>query len=59
MDVREKYWVIVGGGATTPEFTRKILADGYGKFANDAIKLCNLLATERPIPPLHEPVMME
>ena len=57
--IRDKHWVIVGGGATTPEWVNEIAADGYGKLTTDAVKLCNRLLSERPKPPLHEPVIME
>ncbi len=56
---RDKHWVIIGGGATTPEWTREIAADGYGKLTTDAVKLCARLVSERPNPPLPEPVILE
>lgn len=59
LGIRDKHWVIVGGGATTPEWVKEIGADGYGKLTTDAVKLCNRLVSERPTPPLHEPVIME
>jgi len=59
MGIRDKYWVIVGGGATTPEWAKEIAADGYGKLSTDAVKLCNRLVSERPAPPLHETVILE
>ena len=41
--LRDTYKVIVGGGPITPEWTRKIRADGYARTANLAVKLCNEL----------------
>jgi methylmalonyl-CoA mutase cobalamin-binding domain/chain len=55
---REKYYVVVGGGAITPDWTRKIGADGYGKSAQDAITLCKkLVARDRA--PLKDPLIVE
>lgn len=36
---RDKYFVLVGGGATTQEWADEIGADAYGKTAEDAIRL--------------------
>jgi len=33
--------VIIGGGPITPEFAEKIGADGYGKNAPEAVRVCN------------------
>jgi methanogenic corrinoid protein MtbC1 len=33
MDLRDKYFVIVGGGPVTQEWADEINADGYGEFA--------------------------
>lgn len=48
MGVRDKYYIILGGGAITPEWVGEIRADGWGKYAEDAVKVCKLLITERP-----------
>jgi methylmalonyl-CoA mutase cobalamin-binding domain/chain len=40
---REKYKVIVGGGPITPDWAKKIGADGYARTANQAVTLCNKL----------------
>jgi trimethylamine corrinoid protein len=37
--VRDKYYVIVGGGVTTQEWANEIGADGYGETAGDAVAL--------------------
>ena len=41
LNLRDKYRVIVGGGAVTPEWADEIGADGYGK---DAVEAVGLLA---------------
>ena len=41
--IRDRYKVIVGGGPITPEWTRKIGADGYSRTANQAVQLCKQL----------------
>jgi len=40
---REKFHVICGGGPVTPEWVEEISADGYGREAPDAVKVCNQL----------------
>lgn len=56
---REKFFVIVGGGPVTAEWTAEIHADGYGRDAQDAAKvvtqLLEGLAAGRKAP-LDEPV---
>ena len=54
--VRDKYYVIVGGGAVTPQWAKEIKADGYGKTAEDAVKLCEKILREESKPPLPETV---
>ena len=54
--VRDKYYVIVGGGAVTPQWAKEIKADGYGKTAEDAVKLCEKILGEKSKPPLPETV---
>ena len=43
MGQRDKYKIIVGGGAVTPEWADKINADGYAEYAPGAIKLAKSL----------------
>lgn len=43
MGERDKYWIMVGGGPVTPEWTKEIGADGYGKFADDAVEVARIL----------------
>jgi len=46
---RDKRLFIVGGGPVTPEFARKIGADGWGRNAFDCVELCKqLLARGNP-----------
>ena len=59
MGVGKKYYMVVGGGVIEPSWVKKINADGYGKMAADAVKLCERLMEERPLKPLNEPVIME
>jgi len=40
LGLRDKFAVIVGGAAVTPEFAKEIGADGYGRTAADAIQVC-------------------
>lgn len=42
-NLRDRFRVIVGGGPITPEWTRKIGADGYSRTANQAVLLCKRL----------------
>jgi corrinoid protein of di/trimethylamine methyltransferase len=39
MGIRQKYFVIIGGGPVNPEWADRIGADGYGKSAIDAVAL--------------------
>lgn len=57
--LRNKYYIVVGGGVIEPSWVRKIKADGYGKMAYQAVELCKLLMGEKPQKPLKEPVIME
>jgi corrinoid protein of di/trimethylamine methyltransferase len=41
--LRDKVWVMVGGAPITPEWTREIGADGWGRHADDAVVVANLL----------------
>lgn len=40
---REKYYIIVGGGAVSPEWSEEIGADGYSPDAAGAVDLCKSL----------------
>lgn len=41
--IREKYFVIIGGAATTSEITGEIGANAYGSSAADGVKKCKML----------------
>jgi len=51
-NLRNKYYVVVGGGPVTPEWAEKIGADGYGRYAEDGAEICKKLVTEDMPPPL-------
>jgi methylmalonyl-CoA mutase cobalamin-binding domain/chain len=57
MGKREEFFVIVGGGPITPEWTEKVGADGYGRDAKDAVALCLKLVEGDLRPPLEKPVL--
>lgn len=56
--LRKNYKVIVGGGPITPDWTRRIKADGYSRTANLAVQLClELMSTEQDT--AAEPIILE
>ena len=56
--LREKYYVIVGGGPVTPDWASEIGADGWGKYADDAVTVCKKLVTGGVRPPLPKPILI-
>jgi methylmalonyl-CoA mutase cobalamin-binding domain/chain len=52
MGLREKYFVVVGGGPVTPEFATEIGADGWAENAALAVSLCSELITSGKTPPV-------
>jgi len=58
MGVRDKYFIIVGGGPVTPAWAAQIGADGYGRRAADAAELCRLLMQADHKPPLSQPIVV-
>lgn len=44
---RERYSVMVGGAAVTPEFARQIGADAYGSTAAEAVVICDRIMKHR------------
>lgn len=48
--LRSRFKVIVGGGPITPEWTKKIGADGYARTANQAVQLCKRLMAGKESP---------
>lgn len=47
MGIRQKYFVIVGGGPVNQEWADRIGADGYGKSAVDAVALAKTLMAKK------------
>lgn len=43
MGARDRYRVMVGGAPVTPQWAEKISADGWGKYAEDAVEVAKLL----------------
>ena len=54
--LREKYYVVVGGGPITPQWTAQIGADGYARAAPEAAQLFKRLVAEGIPPPLSQPI---
>lgn len=59
MGLRDKYYVVVGGGPVTPEWAIEIGADGYGRTAVGAIELLKRLVTEGAPPPLPQTLAVQ
>jgi methanogenic corrinoid protein MtbC1 len=57
-NLRDKYYVIVGGGPVTPEFAVEIGADAYGRSAVDAREICKQLLSSGKKPPFEKPVIL-
>ncbi|MEI7884390.1 MAG: cobalamin-dependent protein [Clostridia bacterium] len=55
--LRDKYKIIVGGGPITPDWTRKIKADGYSRTAHLAVDMCKELLKKAGA--LSEPLIYE
>lgn len=55
---REKYQFIVGGGPVTPEYAKKIGADGWSRNAFDCVKMCKELMAQGN-PGKHAPVIID
>jgi len=49
MNLRKKYWVIIGGGPVTQEWADQIGADGYAGSAFQAVDLIKRLLTQKKI----------
>jgi len=49
MDLRKKYFVIVGGGPVTKEWADKIGADGYARSAFQAVEVVKKLLNQKKI----------
>ncbi len=56
--LREKYYVVVGGGPVTGDWAAEIGADGWGKYADDAVTVCQKLMSSGTKPPFPEPILV-
>jgi len=56
--IRDKYFVIVGGGPVTPEWAAECRVDGYARLATEAVKLCQQLLGDGVEPPLAKPIII-
>jgi methylmalonyl-CoA mutase cobalamin-binding domain/chain len=56
MGLRDKYFVVIGGGPVTPEFAQDVRADGFAENAALAVSLCTTLMTSGK-PPAVETVV--
>ena len=59
MGLRDKFFVVVGGGPVTPEFAQDIGADGWGLSAVSAVRVCDQLLASGQQPPLTKPILVE
>ncbi len=57
--LRDKTYLIVGGGTMNLARAEDLKADGYGRHGENAVQLCNLLLSEKPRAPLDQPVVKE
>lgn len=57
-NIRDKYFVVVGGGPVTPEFAAEIGADAYGRSAVDARDICKQLLADGKKPPFDKPLIL-
>ncbi len=55
--LRDKYYVVVGGGPITPQWAEQIGADGHGRLATDVPKLLKQIIAEGNPPPLAKPLV--
>jgi trimethylamine corrinoid protein len=59
--LRDRFFVILGGGPVTPEWTEQIGADGYGRDAKDAAMLATRLLEVKAgggHPPMEKPIVI-
>jgi len=57
MALRDRFYVIVGGGPVTAEFAAEIGADGWAENASSAARLCEILTTSGEKPPVAKTVI--
>jgi methylmalonyl-CoA mutase cobalamin-binding domain/chain len=58
MGIRDKYFVIVGGGPVTPEWAVESRVDGYARLATEAVDLCKQMVDGKQKPPLAKPIII-
>jgi trimethylamine corrinoid protein len=58
MGIRDKYFVIVGGGPVTPEWAVECGVDGYARLSTEAVELCKQLVEGTGRPPLAKPIII-
>jgi len=59
MGLRNRFYVVVGGGPVTPEYAQEIGADGWGLSAVSAVKVCDELLKTGQKPPVSEIILVE
>ena len=59
MGLRDRFFVIVGGGPVTPEFAKSIGADGWGLSAVSAVRVCDRLLESGQNPPVDGTLLQE
>jgi len=59
MGVRNRFYVVLGGGPVTPEYARQVGADGWGLSAVSAVKVCDRLAASNERPPVQSTFLQE
>jgi len=59
MGVRDRFFVVVGGGPVTPQYARLIGADGWGVSAVSAVKVCDRLLQSNERPPVQSTFVQE
>jgi methylmalonyl-CoA mutase cobalamin-binding domain/chain len=59
MGVRDRYYVVVGGGPVTADFAQSIGADGWGLNAVAAVRVCDKLLELGQRPPLAKTLTVE
>jgi methylmalonyl-CoA mutase cobalamin-binding domain/chain len=57
--LRDRFYVIVGGGPVTPDYAQSIGADGWGLSAVSAVKVCDELLKAGHQPPVPETILVE
>lgn len=59
MGLREKFYVVVGGGPVTSKYAQDVGADGWGVSAVSAVKVCDELLKAANKPPVPETILVE